>query len=216
MFLIKDENDVPGMIEPAQCDTIKRIGQSLPDNAKVLEIGCWAGKSTWSWLNGLSTNAYMVTVDPFMLDSKTSKHRKRQMLRQNPIVNEIMDYFLVHGGEKTWRAVVDQHPNKNSHKKLYVGLSGDFAKENSDFWDCVYIDGDHSYEGVKTDLDFFESRTNIICGDDYKPEELPNPFGGKPIRAQLGVVQAVQEMCEKTDRKFWKDPNSCFWMATRN
>lgn len=215
MFNIADENDIPGMVESDQCDTIKKIAQSLPEKAKVLEIGSWVGRSTWSWLNGLSPNDEMVTVDPFMLDAKTGKHRKRQMLRKNQIVNEIMNYHLEHGGAKTWRAVIDEHPNKNAHKKLFVGLSTDFGEENNDTWDCVYIDGDHSYEGVKTDLEMFEPRTNIICGDDYKPEELPNPFGGKPIRAQLGVVQAVNEMCEKTGRTLWLDPKSCFWIASK-
>lgn len=76
MFNIADENDIPGMVESDQCDTIKKIAQSLPEKAKVLEIGSWVGRSTWSWLNGLSPNAEMVTVDPFMLDAKTGKDRK--------------------------------------------------------------------------------------------------------------------------------------------
>jgi hypothetical protein len=215
MFDINSEKDVPGMIEQPQCDTIIKVAQSLPKNAKVLEIGCWAGRSTWTWLNGLSPNAHMVTVDPFMLDHKTGKHRKRQMAQKNQTVNTIMNYFLEHGGEKTWRAVINQHPNKNVHKQLFVGLSYEFAKQNNEMWDCVYVDGDHSYEGIQSDLNIFEPRTNIICGDDFKPKELPNPYGGRPIRAQPGVVKAVEEMCEKTGRTFWKDPDSCFWMAIK-
>ena len=215
MFNIQTEGDVPGMILPEQCETLKKVASTLPDNANILEIGCWAGKSTWCWLSGLSSNASMTTVDPFVLDHRTSKHAKRQKkIWYNETVNEVMRYFVKNGGVKTWRAVINEHPNKIAHKNLYVGYSQNFALENDTVWDCVYIDGDHSYEGVTSDLHNFEPRTTIICGDDYKPES--RSLNGINIKAQLGVVNAVNEMCERTGRKLWVDPDSCFWMATKN
>lgn len=49
--------------------------------------------------------------------------------------------------------------------------------------DLVYIDGDHSYEGCKRDIELYMPKARkIICGDD---------FVGRP---GFGVIQAVQEV----------------------
>lgn len=49
--------------------------------------------------------------------------------------------------------------------------------------DLVYIDGDHSYEGCKRDLELYGPKARkIICGDDYV------------VRDGFGVIEAVTEM----------------------
>jgi hypothetical protein len=207
MFNIKSENDIPGHIFPSQMEHIKQIAASLPEGANVLEIGCAWGRSTWCWLSGLKEGSTLTVVDPFLFGSdglRIGKHTKRQhRVWQNGVVDSIMRYWQEHGPEKTWKAVVEEHPKKHLIKNLYVGLSQDFALKNNETWDCVYLDGDHKYKSIKADLRNFEPRTNIICGDDYEPE------------TQQGVVRAVTEMIEETGRKFWLDPNSVFWTATK-
>jgi hypothetical protein len=50
------------------------------------------------------------------------------------------------------------------------------------FADLVYIDGDHSYDGCKRDIEIYrEKARRVICGDDYVE------------RDGFGVAQAVQE-----------------------
>lgn len=37
--------------------------------------------------------------------------------------------------------------------------------------DLVYIDGDHTYEGVKLDIEMYGPLARkVLCGDDYDPE----------------------------------------------
>lgn len=49
--------------------------------------------------------------------------------------------------------------------------------------DLVYIDGDHSYEGCKRDIELYLPKARkIICGDDYVK------------RSEFGVIQAVKDM----------------------
>jgi len=62
--------------------------------------------------------------------------------------------------------------------------------------DLVYIDGDHTYEGCKKDIEMYGPLAlNILCGDDYDPatEDL------------RGVPKAVDEMLpgRQTFGIFW-------------
>jgi hypothetical protein len=61
----------------------------------------------------------------------------------------------------------------NDKVNVYKGKSEDFFKEIADdSLDFIYIDGDHSYEGAKTDLQnaFHKvKRGGLICGHDFTP-----------------------------------------------
>ena len=208
MFGINTADDVPGHIFSSQMDHIRSIASSLPKGSKVLEIGCAWGRSTWCWLDELPEGSTLTVVDPFLFGrdgQRIHKHKKRQsQYFNNTIVNEIMDYWVIHGPQKTWESVISEHPKKNMIKQLYVGSSRSFAEENDETWNCVYLDGDHRYKHINRDLLDFEPRTDIICGDDYEPE------------TQKDVIRAVDEMIARSGRKFWLDTDSVFWTATKN
>ncbi len=60
---------------------------------------------------------------------------------------------------------------------------------NDGYFDIVYIDGDHTYDAVRNDLDAWSSKVRpggILCGDDYK---------------WLGVRQAVLEFMDITGKQ---------------
>lgn len=69
------------------------------------------------------------------------------------------------------------------HKILPIrGNSHTVAGEVPDA-DLVYIDGDHSYEGCKKDIEVYLPKTRkIVCGDDYS------------VREGFGVIEAVTEL----------------------
>jgi hypothetical protein len=75
----------------------------------------------------------------------------------------------------------------NSAVKLHKGYSFDILNKFKDeYFDFIYIDGDHSYDGVKDDLNLSYSKTKkngYICGHDYT------------IQMFEGVVRAVNEFC---------------------
>ncbi len=69
------------------------------------------------------------------------------------------------GGVGFWRKVdVDKHFSKfklSKYIRFYLMTSDEFAKGNlKKKWDYVYLDGDHSYKGVKGDFDRFWPRLN--------------------------------------------------------
>jgi len=218
MFGIKDPNDVPGYIFQSQIEQIQELARTLPPNSNVLEIGCAWGRSTWCWLNALPEGSSLTVVDIFMFDNRKGKHTKR-MHRwwKNKTVNDIMRYYCAYGQENCVRKVLDQHPRKHLLKEIYKGTSDSFYQKNLEQqWDCVYLDGDHSYNAVQNDLRNFEPNTNILCGDDYE------------VNRQPGVVKAVTEMINDTGRKLWVDPGmengveinnqlyfNAFWIARK-
>jgi cephalosporin hydroxylase len=71
---------------------------------------------------------------------------------------------------------------------IYKGSSESFFKDLSDgYLDFVYIDADHSYNGVKSDLENSYSKVKVggfIAGHDY-------------CQNFQGVIKAVNEFCDK-------------------
>jgi hypothetical protein len=63
---------------------------------------------------------------------------------------------------------------------------------NDEYFDIIYIDGDHSYEGVLRDLKLSYNKVKkngIICGHDYNISTYPQ------------IVQAVWSFCKEYNLK---------------
>lgn len=77
------------------------------------------------------------------------------------------------------------------YKNIFIhkGKSSILLKNfDDDFFDLIYIDGDHSYIGVKEDLKISYNKikhNGYICGHDYTNDKFP------------GVFKAVNEFCEE-------------------
>lgn len=75
---------------------------------------------------------------------------------------------------------------------LHQGYSYDCVESFDDnYFDFIYIDACHLYESVKADLEMFlpKLKTNgLMCGHDYFND---------PRDSNFGVIQAVDEFCEK-------------------
>jgi hypothetical protein len=133
--------------------------------AILIEIGAFKGRST-SYLITEAVNANkgisIHVVDTF---------------RGTPGKHKDLDYW----------PIFDQNmakpPDLRSYFTAHVMHSVDAADSFSD--DTVaflFIDGDHSYEAIKVDLDVWTTKVSgIIAGHDWKPNEFP------------GVCRAVNE-----------------------
>ena len=95
--------------------------------------------------------------------------------------------------DKTYNEVVKRF-KQMEHVHIHRMSSDDwFATQKDNYFDWIYLDGDHSYEGVLNDLN--SSRRvvkdgGIILGDDYA---WPFQRHGKP-----GVTAAVDEFIKST------------------
>lgn len=96
------------------------------------------------------------------------------------------------GQNMVWTDLSKEYDNLKEHFKdqenvfLHKGNSANVLNDFGDgHFDMIYIDGDHSYQGVKRDLEtaFFKVKSGgLICGHDYG-QMFPT------------VVQAVNEFC---------------------
>jgi SAM-dependent methyltransferase len=98
--------------------------------------------------------------------------------------------------DKTYNEVVKRF-KQMEHVHVHRMSSNDwFAKQEDNYFDWVYLDGDHSYEGVLRDLQSSHRVVKdggVILGDDYA---WPFQKHGKP-----GVTAAVDQFIKETGLK---------------
>ena len=120
--------------------------------------------------------------------------------------NYLQRYKQVTGGttEEDFKAYYDQTYNdvvkrfkQMEHVHVHRMSSNDwFAEQKDNYFDWVYLDGDHSYEGVLRDLQSSHrvvKNGGVILGDDYA---WPFQKHGKP-----GVTAAVDQFIKETGLK---------------
>ena len=134
-----------------------------------IEIGCYAGESTERFINsGLFKIFYCIDAWTNGFDPRDGANNSVQLAEQvfdkkfknNKIIRKIKDY--------SWNAV------------------NNFQDESIDF---IYIDGNHTYEVCKKDLELYYpkiKKNGVVSGHDYHP--------------YWGVYNAVNE--------FFKDKSS--------
>ena len=89
-------------------------------------------------------------------------------------------------------------------KYSHIRKSGlDAACMIPEILDFVYIDGDHSYEGVKKDFKIWYNKVRtggIVGGHDYNHPDLP------------AVKQAIYECCHNLDLTIHIEPETVWWV----
>ncbi len=80
------------------------------------------------------------------------------------------------------------------------GRSPEYSKKFEDnFFDFIYIDAQHTYEAVKTDLESWYpklKKNGLLFGDDYL-------LAHDHTESKFGVVEAVNEFCENKNIEFF-------------
>lgn len=96
-----------------------------------------------------------------------------------------------------------------------VASANMFPDEHFDF---VYIDADHSYEGVVRDMKAWWPKVKkggLFCGDDYIPDDGDiwlTIQGKEPVYAgKFGVRKAVNEFMAKNDLQVYSTTNEPYW-----
>ena len=124
----------------------------------------------------------------------------------NPKELHLIDIFegMMCSGDKDGNNIVwtDLNDEYNSLKNFFYNNENVFIHKNNsydvlssfsdEYFDIIYIDGDHTYEGVKKDLNISYDKikkNGLICGHDYVSPRFE------------GVVRAVDEFCIKYDLK---------------
>ncbi len=162
MSLPKAVNDIPAFLHQS-------------GYKRFCEIGVRNGKSLARWLK--ASPEVMVAVDSWK-DDKILPHN--DLCRsQERLDNEFKAI-------DAWRS---EYPSLQVLRMYSQEASVKFTDE---YFDFIFIDADHSYEGVKADLNSWYPKLRsggLFCGHDY----LETVGGRRKNTYSFGVIKAVDE-----------------------
>ena len=147
----------------------RRLVENIPDKSLIVEVGSFDGGSLISLMDLIKhKNLDVVVADKFDQPMTEDFNARGQMLGSK-------DSFKSNMAEA---GIFPQAVLKDSDE-LAVWIKKNVRKPN-----LIFIDADHSYEGVKKDVDNLYSlllEGGILAGHDYFPDEHP------------GIVKFVNE-----------------------
>ena len=154
-------NSIPGWMSLVQLNWLYDTSKEMDS---IVEIGSWKGKSTHALLSGCKGTVW--AVDHFKGSWADEAHKEARE-------RDIYPDFLENVG-------------RFKNLKVLKMSSKEAAKQFKDkSVDMVFIDGGHTYEEVKQDIEMWLPKAKkLICGHDYQ--------GGD-------VSQAVDEKFDKVD-----------------
>lgn len=149
----------------------------LPENSIIVEIGAYVGRSTHVLATTAKLrNSRVISIDPF-LPAFDGWHNSDP---KSAFMNNIMQVF--------------------DNVTLIEDYSQNVFNQVPEF-DFIFIDGDHSYEGVKRDCENYLPKLKRGCCVSF------HDYNGSSF---LGLQEAVNEICGG-----WDAVNNAFSLTTR-
>ena len=146
----------------------------------IVEIGSWKGRSTFALLSGCPGIVY--AIDHFRGDSDS-------IIQQGMVKRE--DVY------QTFMQNVGHFQNLRVLKMDSIHAVKVFSGEIEVFprmIDMVFIDGEHSYESVKPDLEaWLPKAKKLICGHDWEPASMYEGLR-RAVHEKLGEVQSFRSI----------------------
>jgi precorrin-6B methylase 2 len=199
--------DIPGWMTEYDLRILTMLADHVPKNGSILEIGCFLGRSTTALYNGKDSSVSLEVIDPFE-DMRTWAGFKEipTFEKSSCKGNEFVYKVAIHIAQSiSWLEAFRYCIGRTRFEQvqLFKGTSENHPKVKD--YDLVFIDGAHSYEGVKHDIMKYSSDTTLIVGDDF-------------INTHPGVSQAINELREYRsligfgESKLWAlIPRSGYW-----
>ncbi len=187
-------HSLDGWLTDKEAVGLYSIASRLSRNATVVEIGSWQGKSTFCIAKGLASGI-VYAIDPFNADGGFDVESDRE-------------YKQKKGSEDLLENFTSNMERLEVLKKIVVkqGYSYQFQGDISSI-NFLFIDGDHSIEGCKTDFDLYSPKIipgGFIAFHDYYEE-----------RNDLGPTYVIKNIVRKHDNfKFYKQYDT-LWIAKK-
>jgi hypothetical protein len=151
------DESIPGWMTRSELALIAGVAADLPDHSVIVEIGSFAGRSSAHWAQNSRPTVVIFCIDPFdvVVDDFSFEH-----IQGDPSgVRGRASGELFAENMRTWAqrvtAVSETSPPSTWSRSA----------------DVIFVDGDHTCDGVSRDLEFWI--------DHLKP-------GGPPVGSRLG------------------------------
>ena len=167
--IMRDQTGTDGLL-----DLINELGNV--SNKTMVEIGSFIGESTIIFAKHFK---HVTAIDPFLPNYDP----------QDPTCNSGFNFDDVF---QEFKSRIEEEKTKVT---IYKMMSCDAVSLLKDKYDFIYIDGLHTYDGVKNDiLDYLPlvKEGGVIGGHDY----------GTTHKHLQGVTKAVDEVLGKPDKTF--------------
>lgn len=159
------DKGIPGWMTAVELDFLFKQAKKVDS---VLEVGSWKGRSTHALLSGCK--GVVTAVDHF--EGSADKADATNKIGKD---EDVLSQFKKNVGDFTNLSVCQM---SSSQAETLL---------KNEMFDMVFIDAEHTYEGVKKDIELWKPHAKkILCGHDYQ--------SGWP-----GVIKAVDEMIGKPD-----------------
>lgn len=162
-----------GYLFEEEVEALKDLADSLPTGSKVLQIGAGAGTSSLAILES-PNSIFLTTIDIQQEDSPFGCLDAEWDVSYKANLSNML--IQIHGDSKSIIPLMDREYN------------------------MAFIDGDHSYEGCKADIEncieYALTGGGILAIHDYRKEDAyDNVVGKAPHPKPLdGVTKAVDEL----------------------
>lgn len=171
------------------------ILSKLGDNLVGCEVGTYQGWSLVYLLNNTSNISQIYAIDPFTPYDDTPTGGAL-------VTQEMQDY-----NKGMWHINTEQFSNK----LLLIHKSASDAVDqfNDSSLDFIFIDGDHNYEAVKTDMNLYYKK--IKSGGIFSGHDYAYATNGDVSRAvhefmkENNIDENLLQFCE-TDVWYWVKP----------
>jgi hypothetical protein len=159
-------NNIPGWTSEDDLSVLAKLSSLVPDNGNILEIGSFLGRSTNTLFSNKKESVKLTVVDPFEVIRpyttdfiRTIKYwGSTEMFDQACLVvdktNSWYDGFRYCLGDN----IADQIDTKITNSKNFI-----IDKK----YDLVYIDADHTLDGVVHDIFKYSTDEILLVGDDF-------------------------------------------------
>lgn len=153
--------NIEGWITPEQIKLYERMIETASSTAHFVEIGCWKGKSTVMMAVGIINSNKKIKFDVVDTFQGAEEHKSYKSIVDGTLYNEFIKNI------EPVKSVVN----------ITVGDSSTTASNYQDkSLDFVFIDGDHSFDGVLRDIRAWLPKIKdggIIAGDDFDNPNFP-------------------------------------------
>jgi hypothetical protein len=160
------------------------VSSKLPDNANIVELGCYLGKSTYYLIQKLKERKIKFNLDVVDVFENNLNTDNRSKYKDN-----FLDIFKNNMGS-------DLSYIKNIHKN-YTSNAANLYEDNS--LDFIYVDASHKEDDVLNDILLWFPKLKsggIMAGDDWQ---------------KVGVRNAVVKVILNSDQCFDCHPYSQQW-----
>lgn len=153
--------NIDGWVSPAQEEIYRQVVDSASNSAHFVEIGCWKGRSTAMMAVNIVNSGKSIKFDAIDHFKGSQEHQPLTSITNESLLSEFLKN--IEPVKDIVNLVVEDSSLAASR---YLDKSIDF----------VFIDGDHSYEGVHKDIQAWLPKIKeggIIAGDDFNNIDFP-------------------------------------------